>query len=139
VDRWWTSFERRRVGAWVRATATGGASESRVFLEGGASEEWRASASERWALGASQWLAMGASETLAFGASERAFGGASALLFGWSSARLGASERIVGSAQYALGGSEARLMPGASEARGGFVPMGASERWSDVIFRGGGE
>jgi hypothetical protein len=130
VERWWTSLERRRVGAWTRTTITGGASEARALVEGGASELWRIGASERSAIGASEWLAFGASETLATGASEWVFGGASALLYGMSSARLGASEWISGSAQYALGGSE---------GGGRHEPFGASERWSDVVFQKGGE
>jgi hypothetical protein len=91
VEAWWSAFERVRVSAWERTKIVGGASESHVVTEGGASEMWRLGGSERWALGGSEWLAMGASELVWLGASERAWGGASGFLFG------GASEALLGS------------------------------------------
>jgi len=91
VETWWTAFERVRVSAWERTRAIGGASESRLVTEGGASEMWRLGASERWTLGASEWLALGASELAWLGASERALGGASGVFFG------GASDAMFGS------------------------------------------
>jgi hypothetical protein len=125
VERWWASFEHRRVGAFRREHIVGGASEAHMLVEGGASEMWRMGASERMLLGASEWLAMGGSEVMWLGGSELAFGGASALFYA------GASERMLlgGSERAWLGASE-RMLGGASEAWGSSAPwLGGSERW----------
>src|SRR5262249_28932483 len=132
VERWWTSFERVRTGAWARGRVVpvaAGASEQRMVLEGGASELWRVGASERLVLGASEWLAQGASWAL--GASEWAFGGASAFLYGGSSAMFGASERTWSSQWLGFGSSELGAPWSASGSGGGAQLGGASERWSD--------
>ena len=115
VETWWTAFERVRVSAWERTRVAGGASESSVHTEGGASEMWRLGASERWTLGGSEWMALGASELMWLGGSERILGGASALLFGGASNLGGASGFMLGGASN-LGGSSGFTLGGASSA-----------------------
>ncbi len=108
IERWAHVVERRIVSGFEREHAAGGASESHVLSERGASEVWRLGASERKWMGASEWVAGGASETLWVGASRFAFAGASALLYAGASERLGASERAGASEWTAAGASEKR-------------------------------
>jgi hypothetical protein len=130
VERWWTTAERLRVGAYRRETVTIGASEAFMMAEQGASELWRIGASERVWLGGSEWLAMGGSETIFGGASGFLFGGASGALFGGASALsfggasewtyAGASESwraLLGGSEAYIGGSEAFARPRPPEER----------------------
>jgi hypothetical protein len=140
VERWWTTFERARMNAWVAGRVIGGASESHAIAWGGASEMWRMGASERWFAGASEWLAMGGSEVARVGASELLYGGASALLYGGASGILwgGASGLAWGGASELLyGGASERTWGGASEAGHGgssaaaAFGIGASEAYAE--------
>lgn len=150
VQRWWTAFERVRVGGYRRQWTVGGASEMKALAEGGASELWRAGASERMWLGASEWVALGGSEVLWIGASQALYGGASAVLFGGASGGGfgGATERVWGGgSQIHAQGSSETLFAGSSagEFAGGTenAAQGQSEAWamgsSARLSRGEGE
>jgi hypothetical protein len=163
VERWWVAVERARMSPWQRERALGtegiGASESRLAVEGGASEMWRLGASGRWTIGASEWFAHGASEMSWRGASELVMLGASGWLYGSSSASAwagasgvgwggasealyaGASERLTRSGEAGeLGGASEGLFAGASPHVAGSLMTGASEayvEWLRTMASGG--
>lgn len=152
IERWGVALERRLVGAFEREHVVAGASEQRVLLERGASEQWRMGASERMWLGASEWFAAGGSETLFLGGTERAFAGASAFMQLGASERYGASERMWlgasewrragwGASEWALGGGTewAWAAGGASEGMRGGASEGLYGGASEGIRGGASE